>query len=64
MLTGGPMTIKNSSNDPDDQERVPFLQKVADSPFWLLILGMFVMVLFYTGWGIWEILKLPQATLP
>lgn len=45
-------------------EPVPLLQKLYDSPFLLLIAGIGVMVLFYTAWGLWEILKLPKAPLP
>jgi hypothetical protein len=45
-------------------EHPPLLQRLYDSPFLLLIAGILVMVLFYTGWGLWEIVTLPQAPLP
>jgi len=45
-------------------EPVPLLQRLYDNPFLLLIAGIVVMVLFYTAWGLWEILTLPQAPLP
>jgi hypothetical protein len=45
-------------------EPVPLLQRLYDSPFLLLIAGISVMVLFYTAWGLWEILRLPRAPLP
>lgn len=45
-------------------ESVPLLQRLYDSPFLLLVAGMAVMALFYTLWGLWEILTLPQAPLP
>ena len=32
--------------------------------FLLLLAGIIVMVVFYTGWGLWEILKLGPAPLP
>jgi hypothetical protein len=35
-----------------------------DSPFLLLIAGLIVMFIVYTGWGVYEILSLPKATLP
>lgn len=44
--------------------RKPFLQKLLESPFLLLLAGILVMFVFYTGWGIFEMLSLPQATLP
>lgn len=43
---------------------IPLAQRLFDSPFLLLVAGVVVMVLIYTGWGLWEILTLPQATLP
>ena len=45
-------------------EKIPLGQRLFDSPFLLLIAGIVVMVIFYTGWGLWEILRLPQAPLP
>jgi hypothetical protein len=29
-----------------------------------LALGMLIMFVVYTGWGIWEIISMPKATLP
>lgn len=46
------------------EERVPWGQKFYDSPFILLILGVLVMFTIFTGWGLIEILTMPQATLP
>ncbi len=43
---------------------VPFGQRMADSPFLLLIAGMVCMLVFYTIWGLYEVMSLPQATLP
>jgi len=45
-------------------EAIPAGQRLFDRPFLLLAAGLFVMFLFYTGWGMWEILTLPQGTLP
>mgnify|MGYP003575678407 CR=1 FL=1 len=45
-------------------ERAPLLQRLYDNPFLLLIAGIAVMALFYTAWGLWEILTLPPAPLP
>ncbi len=43
---------------------VPRGQRLFDRPFLLLAAGMLVMLLFYTGWGLFEILSLPKAPLP
>ena len=43
---------------------VPWPQRLMDRPFVLLLLGLLVMFVIYTGWGIVEIMMLPAATLP
>jgi hypothetical protein len=48
----------------DDPEPVPLGQRLMDRPFLLLAAGLLVMFLFYTGWGLLEILGLPQGKLP
>ncbi len=45
-------------------EEIPYLQQLYDRPFLLLALGMVIMLVLFTGWGLWEILSLPTATLP
>ena len=45
-------------------EEIPLLQRVYDSPFLLLLAGIVVMFILYTGWGVLEILSMPDATLP
>jgi hypothetical protein len=45
-------------------ESIPLGQRLFDRPFLLLVAGIVIMVLFYTGWGLWEILKLQPAPLP
>jgi hypothetical protein len=47
---------------PDDQ--VPLGQRLFDNVFLLLGAGLLVMLVLYTGWGLWEITTLPAATLP
>lgn len=49
---------------PAESGRPPLGQRLYDSPFLLLIAGIVVMVLFYTGWGLWEVATLPPAPLP
>lgn len=53
------------SHPPREQdEPIPRLQQLYDSPFLLLLAGLIVMFVIYTGWGLVEILTLPAATLP
>jgi hypothetical protein len=47
-----------------DDAAVPLGQRLYDRPFLLLVAGMLVMVLFYTGWGLVEIARLGPAPLP
>lgn len=49
--------------DPPPEE-VPVGQRFFDNMFLLLALGLLVMFVFFTGWGMYEITTLPQATLP
>lgn len=43
---------------------IPFFQRLYDRPFLLLAFGMAVMLIVFTAWGLWEVLNLPEATLP
>jgi hypothetical protein len=45
-------------------ERVPLGQRIYENPFLLLAAGIAVMVIFYTLWGLVEVMSLPQAPLP
>lgn len=51
----------SSGREPPD---IPLGQRFFDRPFLLLVLGLVIMLLVYTGWGLWEIATLPTATLP
>jgi hypothetical protein len=46
------------------EEDVPLGQRLFDKPFLLLVAGILVMVVIYTGWGLWEIYSLTPAPLP
>ena len=48
----------------DAGERPPLGQRLFDNMYLLLFLGVLVMLVVFTGWGIWEIVSLPTATLP
>ena len=45
-------------------EEIPRGQRFFDNIFLLLVLGILIMAVLYAGWGMWEILTLPKATLP
>jgi hypothetical protein len=45
----------------DDDGPVPLMQQLLDNPFLLLLLGVLVPMVVYTGWGVFEILTLPVA---
>lgn len=48
----------------DIPEATPFMQRMFDNVFLLLVLGIVIMLVVYTGWGMWEILTMPAGTLP
>jgi hypothetical protein len=50
--------------EPKNSERVPLGQRLFDNVFLLLAAGLLVMFLFYTGWGLWEVVTLPDGRLP
>jgi hypothetical protein len=45
----------------DDDAPVPWMQQLLDNPFLLLFLGVFVPMVVYTVWGVFDILTLPMA---
>lgn len=45
-------------------EPVPLGQRLFDNMYLLLVLGVVVMLLVFTSWGLWEILSMPKGTLP
>ena len=51
--------------DDDAEPRdVPLGQRLFDNVFLLMAAGIAVMVVFYTGWGLWEVLTLDRSPLP
>jgi hypothetical protein len=49
------------ADDDDDDTNMPWMQQLLDNPFLLLFLGVFVPMVLYTAWGVWDILTLPLA---
>ena len=44
-----------------ENEQIPVMQKILDNPFLLLFIGVVVPTVFYTIWGIMEIISIPIA---
>ena len=53
--------MSNPQHGDDEQAPVPWMQQLLDNPFLLLFLGVFVPMVLYTAWGVWDILTLPMA---
>ncbi|HEX6051184.1 MAG TPA: hypothetical protein VFZ21_18010 [Gemmatimonadaceae bacterium] len=49
---------------PDPDESPPLGQRLYDNMFLLLALGIVIMLIVYTGWGLWEVVTMPKGTLP
>lgn len=64
IRTDGPQrheeTLMTDRHD-DDTAPVPWMQQLLDNPFLLLFLGVFVPMILYTAWGVYDILTLPLA---
>ncbi|MCK5166085.1 MAG: hypothetical protein KAQ66_02160 [Rhodospirillaceae bacterium] len=45
----------------ESSENIPFMQRLLDSPFVLLALGVVIPTLLYTVWGVVEALSIPMA---
>jgi hypothetical protein len=60
-MTSPPDSPDRSTPKPGD---VPLGQRLFDNVFLWLVAGLLVMGVVYTGWGLYEILTLPPATLP
>jgi hypothetical protein len=60
LTEGGFVDLDREGNGRD----VPFGQRMFESPFLLLLLGIATMAVFYTLWGLVSILTMPQAPLP
>lgn len=59
METSRSNASQNSSGR--GSEPIPAMQKLLDNPFALLILGVALPTVFYTVWGIVEVISIPLA---
>lgn len=48
----------------DAAEPIPLGQRLFDNMYLLLALGVLVMLIVFTAWGMYEILSMPKGTLP
>lgn len=56
--------MNDPSNPASPSDPLPLGQRLFDNVFLLLAAGLAVMLLLYTGWGLWEIASLPAGPLP
>lgn len=52
---------QSSGENNNENERIPFMQRVLDNPFLLLFLGVTIPTVFYVIWGVMEIVQIPIA---
>lgn len=48
----------------EGSEAIPLGQRLFDNWMLLMAAGLLIMGVIYTGWGLWEITSMPEATLP
>lgn len=52
---------KTMNHHDDENEKVPLIQQLLDSPFLLLFLGVMIPMIVYNLWGVIDILTVPAA---
>ncbi len=59
------MSSEPSSGDGDPVvQPLPLGQRLFDNWLLLMIVGIVIMGVIYTGWGLWEVTTMPTAELP
>lgn len=58
------MNARNDDAAPRAPDDLPLGQRLFDNWLLLMIAGIVIMAVIYTGWGLWEIATMPEATLP
>jgi hypothetical protein len=58
------MSDRQSDDAPQEGDEIPLGQRLYDNWILLMIAGLLIMGVIYTGWGLWEITSMPEATLP
>ena len=49
------------SSSGGETEPIPFMQRVLDNPFILLVLGVAIPTVLYIVWGVMEVIQIPLA---
>jgi hypothetical protein len=47
-----------------ESAQMPLGQRIFDNWLLLMIAGIAIMAILYTGWGLWEVVTMQPATLP
>ena len=58
------MNTEERSGSRAGPPELPLGQRLFDNWLLLMIAGILIMALIYTGWGLWEIATMPEARLP
>jgi hypothetical protein len=58
------MSDRHSDDATQEGDEIPLGQRLYDNWILLMIAGILIMGVIYTGWGLWEITSMPEATLP
>ena len=53
--------MSQESTSTEENVRIPIMQRIIDSPFILLFIGVVFPTVFYIIWGIMEIVTIPLA---
>lgn len=56
-------TLADDAPAPEPEE-LPLGQRLYDNWALLMVAGILIMAVIYTGWGLWEIATMPEGTLP
>jgi hypothetical protein len=56
--------MKDNERTAGSADEIPLGQRLYDNWGLLMVVGIVIMAVIYTGWGLWEIYSLPKATLP
>jgi len=54
-----PETVNPGGAPAEDDEPVPFMQRVLDDPFLLLFIGVTIPTVLYVVWGVMEVATIP-----
>lgn len=52
-------SVKPTGTPAEDDEPVPFMQRVLDDPFLLLFIGVTIPTVLYVVWGVMEVATIP-----